>query len=564
VITPSRFAVLAFGLAVLAVPASAQNAGMPMHHDMGGTDPMAWRMPPMDMTMPMLPGLDFTNPGPHAFLPGMDIDPMSLPMAAYRKVMDLADGDTLELVAGLVRRTINDRTFVMYGFNGQYPGPLIRTAQNATVVVRFRNETSLPNTVHWHGVRLDNRFDGVPGVTQDLVQPGDSFTYRIRFPDAGIYWYHPHHREDITQDLGLYGNMMVNSPDPDYYNPVNDEEIVMLDDLLIDDAGLFPYGREHATHTLMGRFGNVMLLNGEPQLRRRVRSGDVVRYFFTNVSNTRVFNLSFEGARVKVIGSDVGKYEHEAFVDNIVIAPAERYIVEVLFDQPGAVTLTNRVQAINHFLGSFYPSVDTLGVIQVSDTATAESHRAAFEILRVNHDVIEDIDRFRSYFDRPVDHEIEFGVDIGALPLTILQMMTVDTFYYHPMEWNDAMPMMNYMSTSSGVTWYLKDVATGRKNTDIDWHFKTGDVVKLRLVNKPGTLHPMHHPIHIHGQRFLVLGRDGVRNTDFVWKDTAVIPLGSTVDLLVDMSNPGDWMMHCHISEHLETGMKLVFHVDPG
>jgi FtsP/CotA-like multicopper oxidase with cupredoxin domain len=130
------------------------------------------------------------------------------------------------------------------------------------------------------------------------------------------------------------------------------------------------------------------------------------------------------------------------------------------------------------------------------------------------------------------------------------------------MEWNDAMPMMNYLSTGANVRWFVRDTGSGRENMDIDdWRFTAGDVVKLRFSNQPTSLHPMHHPIHLHGQRFLVLERDGVRNTNFVWKDTAVIPLGSTVDLLVEMSNPGDWMLHCHIAEHLETGMKMVFRV---
>jgi FtsP/CotA-like multicopper oxidase with cupredoxin domain len=143
-------------------------------------------------------------------------------------------------------------------------------------------------------------------------------------------------------------------------------------------------------------------------------------------------------------------------------------------------------------------------------------------------------------------------------------MMTVDTFYFHPLEWNDGMPDMNYLATGVDVRWFVRDVKTGRENLDIDdWSFRVGDVVKIRLRNEPSSLHPMHHPIHLHGQRFLVLERDGERNTNFVWKDTAVIPLGSTVDLLVEMSNPGDWMLHCHISEHLETGMQMLFRVAP-
>ena len=555
---PAAVACLVLG----AAPALAQHEAHAGHRMEG--HPAAWRMPPMDMTMPMVPGLESAVPRTTAFLPGMGVDPATLPAAAFRKVVDLADGDTLDLEAGLVRRTIAGRTFVMYGFNGQYPGPLIRTSQDATITVRFQNATALPTTVHWHGVRLENRFDGVPGVTQDLVEPGGSFVYRVHFPDAGVYWYHPHHREDITQDLGLYGNMMVSSPDPDYFNPVNAEEIVMLDDLLVDEVGIFPYGAERATHALMGRFGNVMLMNGEPEYGLDARRGDVVRYFFTNVSNTRVFNLVFENARVKVIGSDVGKYEREAFVESVVIAPAERYIVEVLFDAPGAVTLTNRVQAIDHFRGEFFSRVDTLGTIRVSDQAAGESHLAAFESLRANAEVTAEIDRYRPEFDRSVDRELELGVEIGSLPLPILQMMAIDTFYFHPLEWNESMPEMNYLSTGADVEWFVRDTGTGRRNMDIDdWRFTVGDVVKLRISNQPTSLHPMHHPMHLHGQRFLVLERDGVRNTNFVWKDTAVIPLGSTVDLLVEMSNPGDWMLHCHVSEHLETGMKMIFHVAP-
>ena len=532
---------------------------------MAGGNAAAWRMPPMDMTMPMLPGLDKAVPKASPFLPGMGIDPMTLPAAAFRQIVDLEDGDTLALEAGLVRRTINGRTFVMYGFNGQYPGPLIRTRQNATIVVRFTNNTALPTAVHWHGVRVENRFDGVPGVTQDVVEPGHDFTYQVRFPDAGIYWYHPHHREDITQDLGLYGNMMVTSPEPDYFNPVNAEEVIMLDDLLIDDAGLFPYGLETATHALMGRFGNVLLMNGEASYSLDAKRGDVVRFFLTNVSNTRVFNISFDGARTKVIGSDVGKYEREAFVESVVIAPAERYIVEVLFDSAGERTITNRIQAIDHYRGEFRPQVDTMGVVRVAAESGAESHRTAFDNPRVNQDVIGEIDRFRAEFDRAVDHTLEMGVEIGALPLPILQMIATDTFYYHPVEWNDVMPEMNYLSTGADVRWFVRDAKTGKENMNIDdWSFTVGDVIRLRLINRPSNQHPMHHPIHLHGQRFLVLERDGVRNTNFVWKDTAVIPLGSTVDLLVEMSNPGDWMLHCHVSEHLETGMKMVFRVVPG
>src|SRR6185503_5957408 len=104
---------------------------------------------------------------------------------------------------------------------GQVPGPLIRVHQGASITVRFHNRIDLPSSVHWHGVRLDNRSDGAVGVTQDAVEPGSTFTYIVRFPDAGIYWYHPHVREDTQQDIGLYGNMLVRPASRGYFAPVN-------------------------------------------------------------------------------------------------------------------------------------------------------------------------------------------------------------------------------------------------------------------------------------------------------------------------------------------------------
>ncbi len=531
-------------------------------HVMGPIDARAWRMPPMG-NMPMMPGLEMAVPPDDPFLPGAGMDPEMFPMARPTEVLDLEDGDEIDLRATLVRRRISGRIYLMYGYNGQYPGPLIRAPQGSTIVVNFTNDIDMPTTVHWHGLRLDNRFDGVPDVTQSAVRPGESFRYEVHFRDSGIYWYHPHVREDIQQDLGLYGNMMVTSPDADYYGPAHREEVIILDDILIDDTGLMPFGASTPTHALMGRFGNVMLVNGATDYALDVKRGEVVRFFLTNVANSRTFNVTFGNARVKVVASDVSKFEREQWVRSVVIAPAERYVVDVMFDQAGEVLIENTIQAIDHFRGEFFPHVDLLGRVTVSEELVDEDLSARFGGLREHVDVQADIDAYRRFFDKAPDIELVATLRIRDLPLSIVLSMEFEKgLYVPPMEWNDTMPMMNWLSTGKQVTWILRDRATGAENMDNEWNFKVGDLVKIRIFNDPETIHPMNHPVHIHGQRFLVTEIDGVANPNLVWKDTAIVPVGATVDFLLEVTNPGDWMMHCHIAEHLHAGMMLRFHVD--
>ena len=532
-------------------------------HDMGGMAG-AWRMVPMDPNMPMLPGLEGAVPVVGPFMPGRGVDPSLLPEARPSELVTMEDGDTLDIGVSMVRRTLAGHETVMFGYNGQYPGPLIKATKDATLFVRVTNDIEMPTTIHWHGIRVDNRFDGVPDVTQEAIQRGESFTYQVHVPDAGMFWYHPHVREDVQQDLGLFGNLLVTSPDPAYYGPAHREEIFVLDDMLMDAIGALPWGESAPTHALMGRYGNVMMVNGETDYRLTVQQGEVVRFYLTNVANSRTFNVTFGGARVKVVASDVGRYEREQWVPSVVIAPAERYVVDVRFDEPGEAAIANTIQAINHFRGEFYPHVDTLSLVTVTDERAEAGVSAAFETLRENAEVSREIDAFRPHFGREPDYEIETTLRVRNLHPSIVLSMEADTLYYPPIEWNDGMPMMNWLSTGDQVTWVLKDRRTGAENGDISWRFRVGDVVKVRIFNSPDSFHPMNHPIHIHGQRFLVLAMDGVASENLVWKDTAIVPVGSTMDVLIEMSNPGEWMFHCHIAEHLHSGMMFTFTVEGG
>jgi FtsP/CotA-like multicopper oxidase with cupredoxin domain len=330
----------------------------------------------------------------------------------------------------------------------------------------------------------------------------------------------------------------------------------MLDDLLLGDGGLVPYGREAATHALMGRFGNTLLVNGSPDWRLEARPGERVWLHLTNAAGARPFNLSLDGVRLRVIAGDAGPFAVPRTVESVVIAPSERYVVELRITRAGSYALVNRVRGIDRVAGRFFPEVDTLGVLRVHGKAVqapaADPARAPDPLRELA----------RSVAGQAPDRILELSLRTGKLPFALVQALRLDTAYVHPVEWTSTMPMMDWLSTGREVTWTLRDSLTGVEGMALDWRVPRNKPLVVRLVNNKRVLHPMGHPIHLHGQRFLVLARNGAPNEDPVWKDTVLVPAGGTVDLLVDTSNPGRWMLHCHIAEHLESGMHTVLTVE--
>src|SRR5262245_45150651 len=239
-----------------------------------------------------------------------------LPEARQTEVVEVSDGDELDLEIAPVRKRIGDATVRMLAYNGSVPGPTLKVAQGSTITVHATNRGDIDATVHWHGLRLENRYDGTH-ETQAPIPVGETFTYQVHVPDEGAHWYHPHIREDYGQELGLYGNILVTPADPDYWPPANRELLLTLDDVLIEEGRIAPFSGSETTHVAMGRFGNAMLVAGEADLVLEARRGEVVRFYFTNTANTRVFNVTLPGAQMKLVGADAGRYEREELVDEV-------------------------------------------------------------------------------------------------------------------------------------------------------------------------------------------------------------------------------------------------------
>lgn len=500
-------------------------------------------------------------------------DVAGLPAAKQTETVELKNGDIYNLIASFVEKSINGTKYRMLAYNGSIPGPLIKIAQGAEVTINFKNDIGMKTLLHSHGVRMDNAFDGSQ-TTQEAMKPGETFSYKLKFPDAGMYWYHPHIREDFEQELGLYGNYLVVPASADYWSPVNREIPLFLDDILVEDGKIILSNQE-ADRTLMGRFGNVMLVNGETSYNLSAKKGEVVRFYITNAANTRPFNFAIQGTKIKRVGADGGAYERDEWVDAVTLGPSERAVVEALFDKSGTFAIQNKTPDKTY----------ALGTITVSPDPAATLYSSEFSQLRTHDETVQSIDQFRQYFANAPDKQIKFSLDMGG------EMMDMQSMGHeaHRMpdgsimggsmpagqvlgdgmmssgkdgiEWEDTNQMMNEMSDPDNIEWKIVDQETSLENMKIDWSFKRGQPVKIRIFNDPNSMHPMQHPMHFHGQRFLVLERNGIKETNLVWKDTVFIPSGETVDILLETSNPGTWMAHCHIAEHLESGMMMKFKV---
>jgi FtsP/CotA-like multicopper oxidase with cupredoxin domain len=564
-----------------------------------------------------------------------------LPVARSTDSFELTDGQQFDLHISPVTKRFGDREVRMLAYNGSIPGPTLRVQQGSTLVVNVTNGGDLEATVHWHGLRLENRYDGTM-ATQQPIPVGGTFTYRLTFPDPGVYWYHPHIREDYGQEMGLYGTIIVVPADESYWPAVNRELPVTLDDLLLEGGTVAPFDTSHPTYTAMGRFGDTMLVNGEPELSLRANKGEVVRLYLTNTANTRVFNVALSGARMKLVGGDSGRYERETLIESVVIAPSERTIVDVLFETAGQASLEHRTPNRTY----------QLATITVADQRAEPWLANEFADLRINPDLAAERLRLASCITAEPDSTLALVAEMdmgepqlspgptltyvcpmhpnvasaqpGKCPQCGMKLLATErpasqfvcpmhpdvtsdradqcpkcgmklvpahlpnqTSHEHHdhdthagahgrhasvpaktpplagIEWEDDMVDVNRMTNPTNMRWKLVDRQTGAEGPSIDWRFRVGDQVKIRIVNEMDSDHPMHHPFHIHGAgRFLILSRDGVVEPNLVWKDTVLIPTGQTVDILLDVTHPGIWMAHCHIAEHHESGMFLRFRVD--
>ncbi|MFS4581023.1 multicopper oxidase family protein [Phaeobacter sp. C3_T13_0] len=387
----------------------------------------------------------------------------------------------------------------MLGFNGSTPGPVLRARQGEVFDIRFLNQLDEGSAVHWHGLRIDNAMDGVPGMTQDVVGRDGEFGYRFRAPDAGTFWYHSHNRSWEQVAKGLYGPLIVEESTPP---EVDHDLVVMIDDWRMTEGGALADGFETMhDQAHQGRLGNFARALVEPNTI--VRHGDRLRLRLINVATDRVFPVYFEGIDGMVVALDGMPLVRPQELSGLVLTPAQR--ADIIVD----VRSTNSVSI-------FFPTRDApylLGKIQVEGKNTLRQP-ADIPTLPPNETTHPDMGNAVS---------LTLIMEGGAMSHRMMQGMI------------------------DGDIWAFNG-QSGLK--DMPFHsFENGQTAHIRLVND--TRFP--HGIHLHGHHFFEVETDGSLGA---FRDTTLVEAGETRDIVCVFDNPGDWLLHCHMLGHQAAGMK--------
>jgi FtsP/CotA-like multicopper oxidase with cupredoxin domain len=399
------------------------------------------------------------------------------------------------------------RRVTAWTYDGGLPGPLIRGRVGDRLIVHFKNELPEPTTVHWHGVRVPIEMDGVPGISQPDVRPGESFTYDFVLRDAALYWYHPHVMSAAQVGFGLYGALLVE--DPDDRVGIAEQLTIVLSDIGFDRNGTLESAESGGPAGMVfGREGAFLLVNGKVMPRLRARSGAPQRWRIVNTAKSRFFFLEMEGQPFLKIGGDGGLQETPASIDPILITPGER--VDVLVTPTGKPTGTLVVRATlyNRGYGSVeYRSVEDLFTIEFSGEPTL-AKQALPTIAR-------QITPPRSSGASPIDL---------VLTLPPQDAKGKSEFHINGVPYWKAKPYRAALGETQ--LWTIRN--------DSDWD----------------------HPMHLHGYFFMPVGENGQPLRPMQWKDTINIPMKTTARFLVTFDErPGQWMFHCHILDHAEGGL---------
>ncbi len=403
-----------------------------------------------------------------------------------------------------------------WAYNGVTPGPVLRLRQGTPFHATVENGLAETTTVHWHGIRLPNAMDGVPGLTQPPIAPGGRFEYAFTPPDAGTFWYHSHDDGLVQMGRGLVGALIVEEADP----PMVDRELLwtVQDWRLDENAQIVPGFNNRMEIAMAGRVGNTVTINGRLPETLSVHAGERIRLRLLNAAIARIMALRFEGHRPVIVALDGQPCDPHTPPDGrILLGPAMR--ADVMLDMQGEPGRSYAV--VDDFYGGL---AYTLVHIAYAAAAPLRPHPLAAPLRLPDNPVP------RPDLTAAVTQEIRLqGGMMSGMGGGMRGMM-------------------------GGAAWSINGQSmTGDGSAGMPPLFRIdrGRSCLLDLRNETA----WWHPIHLHGHSFSVLDRAGMAVPHDEWGDTVLVRPQERVRVAFVADNPGDWMLHCHVMEHQVGGL---------
>ncbi len=414
-------------------------------------------------------------------------------------------------------------------YNRSTPGPEIRVKKGETVRVHFTNQLDEPSTIHWHGIRIDNAMDGVPGLTQNAVRSGETFEYVFKAPDAGTFWYHAHTSSMEQVARGLYGPLIVEEHGIGAGAPK--DLVLMLDDWWLDEDGNFQDGfDDYLVGKQGGRIGNVFTVNGRPLGQDiLVKASETYRLRLVNAANARVFSLHLKASDSRLIALDgINLDRPQPLDDELILAPAQRadFLIDALPGQPielidgdGTLAFANdRSEPVR--LARFLPEGPPFSETRIYPSPPAPDLP------------LPDLNSARRF---------RLLMEGGSLP-------ALEAAAYNGQ-------MMN-QSQLAAVQQVWSFNGTANLPVDPFFRVRSGESVVVEIENKTGWQHAMH----LHGHHFKTgLDDDSIEQSP--WRDTVLMDRHEKLNLAFVANNPGKWLLHCHMLQHAKAGMNTWFEI---
>ena len=398
---------------------------------------------------------------------------------------------------------------------------LLRSTQGELLDVSIQNDLPEATSVHWHGLRLQNEYDGVPGKGYDPIAPGQSEQFSFPLRDPGTYWYHSHNRGWEQVARGLYGPLIITNP----LEPDLPEFTVVIDDWTINRSEALDWSGLGDIHAWShgGNIGNITTVNGLLEPTIEVPSSGYFRLRILNAATARLFTPIVEALAPKIIALDgFGTSPFDPQDPFLILGPSQR--IDLLVDASlfsGETIEINEGDRPMFFLA-----------------ATGEGSETSQDILP----------SFTDYRppelipEKEAAQKVELYMEGGAMG-----RMESARINGEETDWRGLIDAKKF--------WSFNGVADG--GTEPLFKAKIGDTIDLRIINSSN----WPHVIHFHGHHVVTRRNEAVPYEQGRFRDGVTMAPGTDMELSLRVSEPGSWLLHCHMLGHQAAGMSTWYEV---